>query len=149
MKAEAAISDFASEIITKLINLEIALSKYDFDVRLIGVINTRIMQLSGRLCSTTPLANVRGDGFNDPPISSFLRSCRQPAVEVLTRRERAALALTEVLMLSGHARASVELHCELNEAFSQQEVVDLSVVILTIASWNNFGVAFQKIPSID
>lgn len=63
-----------------------------------------------------------------------------------TDRERAALAWTEALTeLTAH-NVSGELYDQCREVFSEQEMVDLTTLIIAINSWNRLSIGFGTEP---
>jgi AhpD family alkylhydroperoxidase len=60
-----------------------------------------------------------------------------------TERERAALAWTEALTLVADSRVPDEVFERARAQFSEQELVDLSLAVVTINAWNRLSVAFR------
>jgi alkylhydroperoxidase family enzyme len=63
-----------------------------------------------------------------------------------TARERAALAWTEALTRLSETHAPDEDYALLSAEFSPAEMVDLTMAISTINSWNRLAVGFRKFP---
>jgi alkylhydroperoxidase family enzyme len=63
-----------------------------------------------------------------------------------TNRERAALAWTEALTLITEGHAPDEVYAEVRKAFGGEELVNLSLAIITINGWNRLAIGFRKIP---
>lgn len=63
-----------------------------------------------------------------------------------TNRERAALAWTESMTQVSLTHAPDEDYALLSAEFSPKEMVDLTVAISTINSWNRLAVGFRKMP---
>jgi AhpD family alkylhydroperoxidase len=61
-------------------------------------------------------------------------------------RERAALAWTEALTRLADGHVSDELYAATREHFSEEELVDLTMAIVTINGWNRIAHAFGAIP---
>jgi alkylhydroperoxidase family enzyme len=61
-------------------------------------------------------------------------------------RERAALAWTEAVTDVMHSQLPDDLYVEARTAFSERELVDLTLAINTINSWNRFAIAFRTPP---
>jgi len=59
-----------------------------------------------------------------------------------TERERAALAWTEALTLISQSHVSDELYKEARRHFDEKELVNLSLAITTINSWNRWAIGF-------
>ena len=63
-----------------------------------------------------------------------------------TERERAALAWTEAVTLVGEMHVPDEVYEETRLAFSERELVDLTMAVVTINAWNRLSVAFRTVP---
>jgi AhpD family alkylhydroperoxidase len=58
-------------------------------------------------------------------------------------RERAALRWTDALTDIAHVDVSDELYHEVRSHFSEREVVDLTMAVVTINGWNRLAVGFR------
>ena len=63
-----------------------------------------------------------------------------------TARERAALAWTEALTLVSESHVPDEVYNEARQHFSEEELVNLSLAIVTINGWNRLAIGFRKEP---
>ena len=63
-----------------------------------------------------------------------------------TNRQRAALAWTEALTLITEGRAPDEVYAQVRKEFGEEELVNLSLAIITINGWNRLAIGFRKIP---
>lgn len=61
-----------------------------------------------------------------------------------TARERAALRWTDTLTDFAHRNVSDDLFREARSQFSERELVDLTMVVITINGWNRLAVSFRK-----
>lgn len=61
-----------------------------------------------------------------------------------TERERAALEWTEALTLVSQEGVSDELYERVRQHFSEKELVDLTLAITTINTWNRLAIAFRS-----
>ncbi len=61
-----------------------------------------------------------------------------------TDRERAALEWTETVTLIAQNDVSDELYARVREQFSEQELVDLTLAIIGINSWNRLAISFRS-----
>ncbi len=59
-------------------------------------------------------------------------------------RERAALAWTEALTLISATDITDELYAATREHFSEKELVDLTMAVITINGWNRLSIAFRS-----
>ena len=60
-----------------------------------------------------------------------------------TPRERAALRWTDTLTAIAREEVSDELFQEVRSHFSEKELVDLTMVVVTINGWNRLSVSFR------
>ncbi len=63
-----------------------------------------------------------------------------------TRRERAALRWTEVLTRLSDGPVEDEVFNEVRAEFSETELVNLTLAVVTINGWNRFSVGFKVPP---
>jgi AhpD family alkylhydroperoxidase len=63
-----------------------------------------------------------------------------------TGRERAALAWTEAITLISQTHAPDSVYAEAREHFSEEELVNLTLAIVTINGWNRLAIAFREVP---
>jgi len=62
-------------------------------------------------------------------------------------RERAALAWAEAVTLLAESHVPDDLYQLAKAQFSEAELVDLTMAVTTINSWNRLAVSFRQIPS--
>ncbi|MGB7308836.1 MAG: carboxymuconolactone decarboxylase family protein [Candidatus Acidiferrales bacterium] len=63
-----------------------------------------------------------------------------------TNRERAALEWTEALTLITEGHVPDQVYASVKEQFSPEELVNLSLAISTINTWNRLCIAFRSVP---
>ena len=63
-----------------------------------------------------------------------------------TQRERAALAWTDAVTLVSLDHVPDEVYELAREEFNEQELVDLTLAIVTINAWNRLALAFRTVP---
>jgi len=61
-----------------------------------------------------------------------------------TERERAALEWTEAITLIDHSHVSDELYERVRAHFDEKELVDLTLAVTTINTWNRLAIAFRS-----
>ncbi len=64
-----------------------------------------------------------------------------------TDRERAALEWTEAVTLVAHDHVPDAVWEAVRPHFTDAELVDLTLAIVTINGWNRFAVSFRKLPA--
>lgn len=65
---------------------------------------------------------------------------------LFSERERAALEWTEALTQLSPLGVSDALYAKVREQFSEQEVADLTLLVVSINGWNRLSVAFRNVP---
>jgi AhpD family alkylhydroperoxidase len=63
-----------------------------------------------------------------------------------SERERAALALTEAVTLIADEPVSDEVYAAARQHFSDEELVNLTLAIITINGWNRLSLTFRTVP---
>ena len=63
-----------------------------------------------------------------------------------TDRERAALSWTEAITLISAGHAPDEVYEEARKRFSDEELVNLTLAIVTINGWNRLAIGFRAVP---
>src|SRR6185437_6457336 len=64
-----------------------------------------------------------------------------------TDRERAALAWAEAVTLVSETHVPDDVFEEARKYFSEKELVDLTMGVVTINSWNRLSISFRVVPS--
>jgi alkylhydroperoxidase family enzyme len=67
---------------------------------------------------------------------------------VFSERERAALAWTEAVTLVADTHVPDDIYDKARAAFSEQELVDLTMAAVTINAWNRLMVSFRIPPTV-
>ncbi|EJL93425.1 alkylhydroperoxidase AhpD family core domain containing protein [Pseudomonas sp. GM102] len=124
--------------------LEAAVSKLPLEKSLIELVKLRASQINGcAFCIDMHTADAIKGG--ETPRRLFAVTAWREA-PFFTDRERAALAWTESLTQLSLTHAPDEDYALLSAEFSPKEMVDLTVAISTINSWNRLAVGFRKMP---
>jgi len=63
-----------------------------------------------------------------------------------TGRERAALAWAEAVTLIGRDHVPDAVYDEARRFFSEKELVDLTLAVIAINSWNRLAISFRSTP---
>ena len=127
-----------------MIALETAVSKLPLEKTLIELVKLRASQINGcAFCVDMHTADARKGGETERRLYAVSVWRETP---FFTPRERAALAWTESLTQLSLTHAPDEDYALLSAEFSPKEMVDLTVAISTINSWNRLAVGFRKTP---
>jgi AhpD family alkylhydroperoxidase len=110
---------------------------------LMELVKIRASQING--CSNclelhSKRARIRGETEQRVALVAAWREA-----DIYTQRERAALEWTEALTRIDIGRVSDEIYNLVLKYFTEREVVDLSLVILSINDYNRLNIAFRTI----
>ena len=111
---------------------------------LIQLVKMRASQINGcAYCIDMHSKDARAEGETEQRL--YALSAWQ-ATRFFTDRERAALALTEAITLvtEGHVPDSAYEHAR--KSFSEEELVNRTMAIITINGWNRLSITFRSVP---
>ena len=127
-----------------MIALETAVSKLPLEKNLIELVKLRASQINGcAFCIDLHTADAIKSGETPRRLFAVTTWRETP---FFTDRERAALAWTESLTQLSLTHAPDEDYELVSAQFTPKEMVDLTVAIATINSWNRLAVGFRKMP---
>jgi AhpD family alkylhydroperoxidase len=111
---------------------------------LLELVKTRASQLNGcAFCIDMHTQDARRAGESEQRLYALSAWEETP---FFTERERAALAWTEAVTLISETHIDDELRAEVHAYFSEKELVDLTLAIITINSWNRLAIPFRTPP---
>lgn len=146
MTVRANFEKDSPDAIKALMSMEMALRTLPIDRTLMDLVNLKSSQINGcAYCIDLHTAQARAAGETDRRLAAIVAWRDTP---FFTARERAALAWAEALTLIHQQHISDELYEEVSSHFNAKELIDLSVAITTINTWNKFGIAFAKSPKV-
>jgi len=116
------------------------------EVSLYHLIKLRASQINGcAFCQHMHVNEARKDGESQARLD-LLSAWRE--VPIFSSRERAALAWTETLTLIAGEGVSDEEFARLADEFNQQEIVNLTSLIVAINGWNRIAIGLHFIPNV-
>ena len=128
-----------------MIALEGAITKLGLEPALLDLIKLRASQINGcAYCVDLHSSDLRKKGATERQLYAVAVWRETP---FFSPRERAALAWTEALTLLPQTHAPDADFDSLGQHFSEREMVDLTVAIGAINTWNRLSVGFRKTPS--
>lgn len=132
-------------LLTSLVSL-VEQAAAGFDAKLVHLVKLRASQINGcAFCQHMHAAEARKDGENQQRLD-LLGAWYETGV--FSEQERAALHWTEVLTrLAGNKVADTDYQT-VTAVFNQQQIVDLTSLIMTINAWNRLAVGFNFQPEI-
>ncbi len=126
-----------------MLALESAVSKLPLEKSLIELVKLRSSQINGcAFCVDMHTTDARKLGETERRLYCLSVWRETP---FYTPRERAAMAWTEALTELSRTHAPDEDYALLSAEFSPKEMVDLTLAINTINSWNRLAVGFRKL----
>ncbi len=113
---------------------------------LIHLVKLRVSQINGcAFCQHMHANEARKDGEKQGRLD-VLPAWKE--VPIFSARERAALAWAEKLTLVAGKEIHDEDFAEVREQFNEEEIVNLTSVIVAINAWNRIAVGFHFLPVI-
>lgn len=114
------------------------------DKKLRAVIELRVSQINQcPYCVDLHASQARAEGESQQRLDSLIAWHES---EFFTPRERAALAWAESLTNISETRAPDAVYNDLQEHFSAEEIVDLTLIISMMNSWTRLAVAMRHLP---
>lgn len=142
MEARLDFARTAPSGIRSLQELEKYLHGTGLEPQLLELVRLRASLLNGRaFCIDMHSKDARVLGEREQRLYAALAAWQE--TPFFNARERAALAWTNT-MTKIHEEVSDTLFTRARETFSEKELVDLSLAIVAINSWNRLAIAFRK-----
>jgi len=111
---------------------------------LLGLIKIRASQINGcAYCIDMHTKDARTAGETEQRIYALSAWFE---TSFFTERERAALVWTEAVTLISENHVPDELYRSARQQFSEKELVDLTLAVILINSWNRLAITFRTIP---
>ena len=111
---------------------------------LLQLIKVRASQINGcAYCIDKHSKDARVEGETEQRIYGLSAWKETP---FFTDRERAALALTEAITLVREAHVPDAVYEKARKSFSEEELVNLTLAIITINGWNRLAITFRMVP---
>jgi AhpD family alkylhydroperoxidase len=120
-----------------------AVNANSLDLKLVELVKVRASQINGcASCLDTHVRRARESAGESEMRLYLLDAWRESSL--YSPRERAALAWTEAVTLVADSNVPDEVYNEVHALFSDDELVELTMIVTTINAWNRFGVAFRR-----
>jgi len=127
-----------------MFGLEKYLAECAIEQSLRNLIKVRASQINGcAYCIDMHWKDARAKGESEQRLYGLSAWREAP---YYSDRERAALAWTEELTLIADNRVSDEFYERTRRQLSEQEVVDLTIAVVTINAWNRITISFRQEP---
>ncbi|WP_130618815.1 carboxymuconolactone decarboxylase family protein [Dyella amyloliquefaciens] len=133
------------EAIKAMVGLEQRIGKSGLEKSLVELVRLRASQINGcAYCVDTHASDARKGGENERRLATLSVWRETP---FFTDRERAALEWTESLTLIADNHVPDSVWESVQPHFSQEDLTDLTLLIVAINGWNRFAIAFRKLPA--
>jgi len=132
------------DAIKALMGVESQISKGTLDILLKELVRLRASQINGcAFCLDMHVADARKAGESERRLATAAAWREAP---FFSDRERAALEWTEALTLVSQNHVPDAVWNAVRPHFTDAELMELTLLITSINSWNRFSVAFRKMP---
>jgi AhpD family alkylhydroperoxidase len=131
--------------IKALFAVEECIDKSSLEKSLAELVRLRASQINGcAFCVDMHVTDARKGGETDRRLATVVVWRETP---FFTDRERAALEWTEALTLISQDHVPDAVWEAVQPHFTEEEIVDLTLLVSSINTWNRFAIAFRKMPA--
>lgn len=146
MEARLSPSATAPGAYKAMLGLQGYIDKCSIEPSLQELVKTRASQINGcAFCIAMHTRDARKAGETEERL--YLLDAWREA-PIYSARERAALAWTEAVTLVADGHVPDAVYEEARRQFSDRELVDLTMVIVTINGWNRLAISFRSVPEV-
>lgn len=133
------------EAMQAMAGIEQHIARSSLEKPLMELVRLRTSQINGcAYCLDVHTADARKGGEDERRLATLGVWRETP---FFTDRERAALEWAEALTTVADARVPDDVWARVSPQFSAKEIVDLTMLVNAINSWNRFAIAFRKRPT--
>ena len=132
------------EALQALYGLEQYVRKSGLEARLLELVRMRASQINGcAFCIDMHSKDARAEGESEQRLYGLSAWRETP---FYTDRERAALEWTESVTLVSRDQVPDEVYERVRQHFSEGELIDLTLAVAMINTWNRVAIAFRAEP---
>jgi AhpD family alkylhydroperoxidase len=136
--------DVSRDVAKAMLGLETCIARGSIERPLIELVKMRTSQINGcAYCLDMHSKDARVAGESEQRLYTLDAWRETP---FFSPRERAALAWTETLTRVAETHVPDAEYEAARIEFSEQELVDLTLVIVTINAWNRIAIGFRSVP---
>jgi len=144
MEQRINLNDFNKDAIRGMYNLEAYLAECGLETSLLHLVKFRVSQINGcAYCLDMHSKDLRAAGETEQRLY-LLQAWRE--APFYTDRERAALAWAESVTLVAETHVPDNVYEEARKQFSETELTNLTLAVVTINGWNRLSVALRVTP---
>jgi len=144
MKARIDLMHVNPGVIQAMLGLERQVQKAGLDTTLLDLVRMRASQINGcACCLDIHSKDARANGETEQRLYGLTAWRDTP---YYSASERAALEWTEVLTLVSETHVPDEVYERVREQFSENELLHLTLAIVSINGWNRLNAAARTVP---
>ena len=144
MQPRLDVQNIAPQAYRAMAGLEAYIRNSGLEPSLLELIKLRASQINGcAYCIDMHTKDARAGGETEQRLYGLTAWRETP---FYSERERAALKWTEALTLISETHAPDEVYEEARKHFSEVEMVNLTMAIVTINGWNRLAIGFRAVP---
>ena len=144
MKARIDLMHVTPGIIQAMLGLERQVRRAGLDEKLLELVRMRASKINGcAVCLDMHSKDARANGETEQRLYG-LEAWRE--TPYYSARERAALEFTEAVTLVSEKGVPDDVYDRAREQFSEDELLALTLAIVSINGWNRLNVAARSVP---
>src|SRR5262245_21512845 len=144
MKPTLTRPELAVRATQAMLGLERYLAETSLDVKLRDLLKLRVSQMNGcAYCIDMHWKDLRKLGESEQRLYGLDAWRESP---YYTDRERGALAWAEAVTNITDGHVPDEVHAEARKQFSEAELVELTMTVVSINAWNRLAISFRYPP---
>lgn len=125
--------------------LERYVKECGLELPLIELVKIRVSQINGcAYCLDMHTQDARAEGESEKRIYTLPAWRETP---FFSERERAALAWAEAVTLVSETHVPDDVYEQARAHFSEEELVNLTMVVIAINGWNRLSISFRAVPN--
>ncbi|HWI99217.1 MAG TPA: carboxymuconolactone decarboxylase family protein [Burkholderiales bacterium] len=141
MKPRIDVTRVSPKVLQAMYGLQNTVNSSGLERNLLELVKMRASQINGcAYCLDMHSKDARAAGETEQRLY-LLDAWRETSL--YSERERAALEWTEALTLIGEGHVPDAVYASAREHFSEEELVNLALAVVTINGWNRFSIAFR------
>src|SRR5512135_952052 len=144
MQERIAFKKITHEGLEAMGHLEGYVRRCGLEPSLLELVKLRASQINGcAYCIDMHTKDARARGESEQRLYALIVWRETP---FFTERERAALAWTEAVTDVARSRVPDDVYHWARQHFSEKELVDLTLAVVVINSWNRLAISFREPP---
>lgn len=142
MPSRANYEKCAPEVFRSMVSLHTATRRSSLPVELLDLVDYRVSQINGcAFCLDMHSKDLRARGEAEQRL--YVVSAWREAPNLYTPRERAALTWAEAVTRLVNQQVPDEAYEQARAEFSEEELAQLTLAVISINGWNRINIAFQ------